>query len=592
MISPDGRPVQIPYSKVHTSLANNYLFGDKQTLRKYANDQAADPLNEDRIQQFEDKHPWLAAIPAGLDNYVGGIAKGLVKTATGMDRLPQSHNLGGRLETAAQMYAATPTKGVPGAVGEGAENVAEYFGGEELLGLLGKASGAMSLAEKMKSVTGLAQVLDKYPLVAKVLKIGSNAVKQGTIAGGQTYIKSGGDSDAAARTSLEAAGIGAGLEGVVAPVVRAGARLLSPTAAPASTGAAEIAAEARGAVEPHLNAINESRRLPEQEVHMNQPSSEEGVMMNQPGGAPAVATGRRVTTPAVATGTFARPTETPQVDVNAVLNKIHDFTGAADRLAEVNNAGYDALDALTGNKFRALNGEVAAAQKAAYAGGEEAAAAYRNKLAEMNDLMDSVKGKIGPDELSTLKASWRQSYQLRDFGNIWDKALNGVPGATQVSQEQAGVNGRVLMKGLQQAVRNYGRDQIDAALGTGRLENLERIARLNTTAPQRAAFNKGLHVVGSYLPIWVGAKIGEHVAGLPGEIAGGMVGAAAKPTVEKVLNAVRANPQIGQFFTHAVEYGASPKVYGPMLAEMIQKSNTEASRDEQDQNDQQHGGDQ
>jgi hypothetical protein len=183
--------------------------------------------------------------------------------------------------------------------------------------------------------------------------------------------------------------------------------------------------------------------------------------------------------------------------------------------------------------------------------------------------------------VQALKSSWRQSYQLRDFGNIWDRNLNGVPGSSNVSAEQRGVDGKGLMKGLQQAVRNYGRPSIEQSLGPGRLENLENIARLNQTNAQRAVFNKTLHAVAQYLPIWVGARIGESFGGLPGEIAGGVAGAAARPAMERVLNAVKANPKIGQYLTYAVEYGANPKVYGPTLAAMIQQNETEAHEQKQ-----------
>ena len=59
-----------------------------------------------------------------------------------------------------------------------------------------------------------------------------------------------------------------------------------------------------------------------------------------------------------------------------------------------------------------------------------------------------------------------------------------------------------------------------------------------------------------------------------------MAGAAVRPVVEKVLNVARANPRIGNFLTHAVEYGADPKKYGPMLATMIQQQETQASDDD------------
>jgi hypothetical protein len=48
-----------------------------------------------------------------------------------------------------------------------------------------------------------------------------------------------------------------------------------------------------------------------------------------------------------------------------------------------------------------------------------------------------------------------------------------------------------------------------------------------------------------------------------------------------VMNALKANPKIAQNFMFALESGATAKRYGPFIAEMIQKNQTEASRERQ-----------
>jgi len=554
MHSPDGRAVQIPYSKVHTSIQNGYLFGDKGTLQKYARDHAADPLSEGRVEQYLDQHPWVAA-PV---NALAGLGTGALKTATGLDRTPTT-----RGETELQLAAATPTKGPVQAAGEAAENVGEFFTGDELLSFLGKGAEGLGMAEKLKSMTGLAQTLEKYPMLAKVLKIGSTAVKQGTIAGGQTYAKTGGDAGAAATaaggTALLSGGLSTlGAGGAAIKTARAGV----PEAAAA--GSADYAAEARGAAEPHLNRVSDA-------------------IESTRSGAPNPGTDLAPRDALATVGEKTAEVKAPVLDVNKVLDQIHDFTGAADKLAEVNDAGYSALDKITGGKFRALNAEVAAAQKASYKGVEGADALYKNKLAEMDDLIESTKGKVTPETVQALKSSWRQTYQLRDFGNIWDRNLNGVPGSSNVSAEQRGINGKGLMRGLQQAVRNYGRPSIEQSLGPGRLENLENIARMNQTNPQRAAFNKGVWEVMRHLE--QGAILGGAAGGAAGHweagaaagtgIAGGM------EAYTTVMNALKANPKIAQNFMFALESGATAKRYGPFIAEMIQKNQTEASRERQ-----------
>jgi hypothetical protein len=522
MKSPDGRQVQIPYSAVKTAGPQGYRFLNQGELARYAKDHSADPIDEGAVDKYLDNVPWWD-MPGHALNLLSGVGTGVEKTAAGLDRAVRGNGPLSGPEEQLQLDAARPTKGLQ-SVGEFGENVGEFFSGEELLGLVGRG---LQGAEKLKAATQAAQLLEKHPMIAKLVKIGQNAIRQGTIAGAQTYAKTGGDAGAAIATGLEAGAAGGAIEGAGA-AAKAGLAKLAPKI---ETGAADYAAEARGAVKPHLEA-------------------------------------------AAAVKPF---------DVDAALNQVHDFTGAADKLTEANNAIYSHLDTATGGTFRTLNREVQAAQKAAAYGDNDAKGAYIEKLNEMEDLLSRHDTGLSPDDLAKVKASWTQGYILKDFGDAWDKALSGVPGGSKVSQEQRGINGNVLMSGLRRAVADHGRAKVEGALGPGRLENLETIARLNQTNAQRATFNRGINEVARYLPIYLGAKVGEHVAGFPGEIGGAMAGAALKPAAEAVMNAVKANPKIGQYLTYAIDSGADPKHFGPLLATMIQQSNTESSRQQQEE---------
>jgi hypothetical protein len=526
MKSPDGRQVQIPYSGVKTAGPNGYRFVNQGELARYAKDHAADPIDEGAVDKYLDKVPWWD-MPGHALNLLSGVGTGIEKTAAGLDRAVRGSGPLTGPEEQLQLDAARPTQGLQTA-GEFGENVGEFFSGEELLGLVGKG---LQGAEKLKAATQAAQLLEKHPMIAKLVKIGQNAVRQGGIAGAQTFAKTGGDTGAAAKTAIETGAAGGAIEGLGA-AAKAGVSALTPKV---ETGAADYAAEARNAVKPHLEAA-------------------------------------------------AAAVKPPTFDVDAALNKVHDFTGASDQLGAANNAVYEHLDKATGGTFRTLNKEVQAAQKAAAYGDNDAKGAYIEKLNEMEDLLSRHDTGMSPEDLAKVKSSWTQSYILKDFGNAWDKALNGVPGGSNVSQEQRGINGDVLMNGLRRAVADHGRPKVEAALGQGRLDNLENIARLNRTNAQRATFNRGIGEVAKYLgPAYIGGRIGYHAAGLPGELAGNAIGAAAKPAAEKVMNAVKANPKIGQYLTYAIDSGADPKKFGPLLATMIQQSNTEASEQQQEE---------
>lgn len=564
MHSPDGRAVQVPYSKVHDNIQNGYLFSDKGTLQQYARDLSADPMSETRVDKFLQAHPWIAA-PV---NALAGMGTEALRTATGLDKTPTS-----RLETELQLDAATPNKGLVQNAAGVAENAGEFFSGEELLGLVGRtgkaAAEGLGVADRMKDAAGVAQFLTAHPTLARLLKIGTTAVKQGTIAGGQTYAKTGGDMRAAGQTAELTAGGGAAIE-AAAPAARAVAGTLLPKAA--GPGTAEYANQARAALQRAMDGLN---------VH-------------------------------------------PQIAQEAV-DQTHDLTGAAANLKDkILNPIYDNLNKLTDGKFRALNSEVQTAKRAARGGDPQAVAAYQGKLAEMDQLLDSFAGQnaasggklqqltdeidaarqaaqggdkaaqatykaklaerqaildnptLGTDFVQKVKTAWRQQIVLEDVAGRLDRNINGVPGATQASQAQRGIDGKGMMRSLQGAVKTYGRKILEETLGRGRLENLEAIARANQTAPQRVAFNKALHEVTTYLPMYAGWKLGESVAGPAGGVAGSAAGALLRPAAERALEMVRANPQIGQNLLFAVESGAKPENYGPMIAGMMVKAETDS----------------
>ena len=557
MHSPDGRAVQIPYSKVHTQMQNGYLFQDKPTLQQYARDQAADPLSEDRIDQFLDKHPWFAA-PVTLGK---GLGIGLAKTLTGFDKTPETG-----AETSMQMLAATPAKGLAEDVGEAGENVAEFFSGDELLGMLGKSAKLLPMAERLKAMTGIAQLMDKHPVLAALAKIGSTAVKQGTIAGGQTFVKTGGDAGAAAKAGGETALMSGGLSA------------LGAGGAAAKTAAAGVGAEAAPAVEKTAAGV----KIPVAAEAAN-----------------ATATPTAAAS-AEAYGNLSREAIRDSVEkladsprqVEAALNSTHDLTGAVARQQEILKPIYDNLNEVTGGKFRQLNSEVQAAKTAARAGTPEAEAAYKSKLAEMDDLLDQVPSIAGrKDLLQTVKAAWTQNYVLDDFSGNWDRNLNGTPGASQVSNEQRGINGNGLMRDIQKTIATHGREKVEQALGPERLQEWENIARWNQTNAKRKAFNMGVQEVAKALPApmsemgkrataMVAGGAAAHVLGASPYM-GALAGEATYESTRMVLNAIKANPKIAQNFMFALESGATAKRYGPFIAGLITKSQTEAQQQQQ-----------
>jgi hypothetical protein len=474
-------------------------------------------------------------------------------------------------------------------------------------------------------------MIEKYPMIGKLMAIGASTAKTSTVAGAQTLQRTN-DPRAAATTAGITALTGAPLQilgatgSAVNTIRKAGGEAAAEEAAAAAaretTAAQNVAAAqrqaeasreayaetARGAVRPHLEETNVARNVPQQEV-----------MMNQPGGQPAVPAGRMAAT---ATGKPAPA----QIDIDSVLRQTHDFTGAADHLTAINDEVYNQFDTATGGRFRQLNGEVAAAQNAMRKGEQGAAQLYKQKLGEMDQLIDSTGRELTPEmkaaglrqtggELTkemkaAAKSGFRQSYMLRDFGNLWDRNLNGVPGASQASQAQRGINGRGLLTDLQRAVKLYGRPQVEASLGPGRLENLEDIAQQNVTEKQRATFNGGVQNVAQELArlereaaqagtrqperlsqwgkralvMTAGAGVSHAAGGSP--YLGAITAEGLYESSRFVLNAIKTNPKIAKNFLFALQSGATAERYGPFIATMIQKAMTDSSLQQQQQEQQ------
>ena len=123
MKNPAGQVVQIPYPSVGKALDQGHLFADQDTLKKYARDHAADPLDESRVDQFIDVCPskWAPARSTRS------------QAASRKRSAPAIACRSTRGETDLQLAAATPSHTAAEAGGEAAEGLGEYFSGSILL---------------------------------------------------------------------------------------------------------------------------------------------------------------------------------------------------------------------------------------------------------------------------------------------------------------------------------------------------------------------------------------------------------------------------------------------------------------------------
>jgi hypothetical protein len=433
----------------------------------------------------------------------------------------------------------------PGEQGGAAiENMQEIFRGEELLDM---ASKAMKGTEALKGAVDIDKVVKAHPFVARLLRIGMNTAKVATESGASTYVHSGGDADAAGKAALLGGAVGGGLSGAAEGVKAA----MTPAEAEAG-GAAKYAETAQAAIQPHMEDLHE------------------------------------------AAGKLA------DFNVNDELAKSGDYITANETLQRQLNAVGTGLDKATDGRYTELRQEVTEARNAAYRGGDAEEALYDNKTKEMVDLLD--KANVDPKLRSAVQSGWTRSYALDKFATSFDRSLDGIPGGSQASQAQKGINGKVLMTQLKNAtIRAGGRDAMNSALGgPDRLETLEEIAKQNITAAQRTAFNRGVRYIATRLPAAAGAGVGYKIGGWVGAGLGAEAGAkagnmaidATAAATARVFKAVSVNPTIARNVLFALESGARPERYGPFIATMIQKYEQQQRPDgEQQQQTQQEGSD-
>lgn len=548
MVNNAGQTVQIPYGNVQEAAAQGHRFQTKDALQQYARDHAADPVSEDATDRYVDGMSWYNPVKIARDLSTG-FATGVLKTGTGLDHAPQGHGAAGKLEQDAQLQAATPTKGAAGAAGEAAENVGEWFTGEELLGMLGKAGDAMGIADKLKSVSGLAQTIEKYPLVGKLLKIGSNAVKQGTIGAGQTYAKTG-DAGQAAEAG--------GLTAVAAPVMEGLASKVTGARA-AATAAAEPKPDVGTLVSSKLDdLLNEiGPQLSKEETgkavgkavdqinqHAVTMANEAYNPLKEPLGLPANATRQDILEAAQKAG---QPQASSILDANGNATTTPGDGGKA--LADLKTA-----DAAYGESRGTVNR--ALVQKIA-APGSKPELAYRYIQQASMDDMQTVLGKL--DE-PTRQGVARNV--LQDVVNAGGEPENFKANAALKAY-------RALDKDGEKSTLLFGDN-------AGKIrDNLQSIADMTDSPAKRVEFGQAVRQVATNL------AHGAIVGGVAGEAMGGNYKAGAAlgtalvgaTYVSKVMRAVIANPKIGGFLTSAIRMGARPEVYGPMIAKMVQEAN-------------------
>jgi hypothetical protein len=554
MVDSAGQTVQIPFSNVQHAAAMGHRFQTKDKEAQYARDFAADPVSEDAVDKYLDTLPWYAPQRIGWDA-MNAVGTGALKTVTGLDKAPQGHGWQGKVEQDMQLAAATPTKGIGGVGGELGENIGEWISLEGLVGMLGKTGEAMGMTERLKAATNLAKIIADHPVVGKLLKIGSGAVKQGSIGAGQTYAKTG-DAGAAAESGVATA--------VAGPLLEGAAGKMAGRAAEAAE-----AAKPKPTVDAQLNDILDS-------ISPNKVSKQQ--------------TGTAVR------GAVDKMNDVATQEANTAYNPLKEPLGLppdATR-AQIEAASKEAAQSKTGTVLDANgkpvvtpgdNGKASAALKAADTAYGQSRQMVTRKLVQ----------KIAKSDRPELAHQFIAKASLDDLAAVLPKLDEGTRSAVarNVMQDVVNAGGDPANFNATAAIKAYralDKDGTKTSLLFGDRapeirNNLQAIADATATPAKKVAFTKALRAVAHSMAStgMVGGAVSEVLGAgyAPGVVAGAaFTGATYLPDV---LRAVAANPRIGRSLTFAIEAGARPEVYGPMIARMVQADHESAERDRQAQ---------
>jgi len=276
MSSDDGTEAGIPYSKIATgpALKAGWRFADPREEARFLHSYMHDPQGS-----FTKGLSYIMGQDPVLQFY-SGVGGEALKTITGLSRFimaalgnPAGQGAGQEAENDPERAAERPAQGMAEQAGALGENMAEFAGGDELLKAVSK--GALSLGEAAK----IEQEVKKG---SKLGELALASLRQGAVAGGQTFAKTGGNVGAAATAAGATAATGIALGGAGAGLSRAVARgattlenvggVEMPVSAEVRNaamtpeqraGQTAIRGAAKSTAQAHLNELQESRTPPE-----------------------------------------------------------------------------------------------------------------------------------------------------------------------------------------------------------------------------------------------------------------------------------------------------------------------------------------
>lgn len=477
-----------------------------------------------------------------LNDYYTGVAREAVKSISGIDSMVSkipvigkaltTPLVGGKSSQQAiadeQNYANQPRENSTQSGGGFMESAMEFLMGDEAL-------KSLSLADKLKKVAPILKQVETSPRLAQALEA---AMRTGTVSGAQTLVKTGGDVGEAAKS--------AAVGGITGGVVQGAAGKLVDEIAARSPQVSNVAGE--------------------EIVTPRAPKVPDNVQKNQ-------AAAQNV----IAKSAQAASERNVIQDVPAAISKAQSFGDAADEVEKSAKDAYGKLNQATGGQFTAVRDEVKAARKAVWNAGSpdqwgQAQEQLETANAKMQKLFDDSEGKITPQDWKDANSAWTNAKTLDAVHRAVESTFDTDAGFSQRSGTYRGFNGNQLRQNLNRLTQKIGDPELNRVVGRDNMDNLRKIAELTRTNADRAKFGAAVQQVAHWFArdsaaAGIGAAAG-HFSGVGG-VGGAVAGEALYMAARKVMQVVATNPRVGQQLTFAVESGARPEYFAPLIGKMI-----------------------
>lgn len=269
-----------------------------------------------------------------------------------------------------------------------------------------------------------------------------------------------------------------------------------------------------------------------------------------------------------------------RIDVPNTLRSIGSFHDTAQQLLDNGVETYTRANAASEDEFSQLNGEVKGAQKklweARTKGGDirEARTNLNDALQRREDLMTRLRNNVPKAEADAARASIKKSYLVDSIGDALDSSLTGAKGGF--------FDGGKFARNWSKVKRTFGEGPLRETLGDDHFDALDRLSHVHN-APV-GALTKWLKStkVERYLPAAAGIAL-AHSVGLPWEL-GAAGGAGADMAAKKIVEHLLTNPQALDNIHFALQSGANPKNYIPMVGTQLINAAAQQAQQEEQQN--------